>query len=235
MSILNVNYTWVVSCWKVPNVLSRCHIKRRMGAATSYQKKDGRVWPHPSFFWYDTDFLDFFKNNFSFGKSLCHTKRRMGEATCAHPSFGMTPTQNIMDLFAWCLITHELSCVCGICYILCAQLWGTRTDSVAVKSIGMTLADKLYSLSTMTQMMIWIVIFVLKMEQILIYKLNFCKIVSISGQRKYLMQPENVPSLLHCVHWLFYLFLFCLFWLNGRHKTHTTTRGASLTPNGGPK
>ncbi len=22
----------------------------------SHQKKDGRVWPHPSFFWYDTDF-----------------------------------------------------------------------------------------------------------------------------------------------------------------------------------
>ncbi len=25
----------------------------------SYQKKDGRVWPHPSFFWYDTDFSEF--------------------------------------------------------------------------------------------------------------------------------------------------------------------------------
>ncbi len=23
----------------------------------SYQKKDGRSWPRPSFFWYDTDFL----------------------------------------------------------------------------------------------------------------------------------------------------------------------------------
>ncbi len=26
----------------------------------SYQKKDGHAWLHPSFFWYDTDFLDFF-------------------------------------------------------------------------------------------------------------------------------------------------------------------------------
>ena len=25
----------------------------------SYQKKDGRAWPRPSFFWYDTDFLEF--------------------------------------------------------------------------------------------------------------------------------------------------------------------------------
>ena len=25
----------------------------------SYQKKDGRAWPHPSFFWYDTDFIEF--------------------------------------------------------------------------------------------------------------------------------------------------------------------------------
>ncbi len=24
-----------------------------------YQKKDGRVWPRPSFFWYDTDFSEF--------------------------------------------------------------------------------------------------------------------------------------------------------------------------------
>ncbi len=25
----------------------------------SYQKKDGRAWPRRSFFWYDTDFLEF--------------------------------------------------------------------------------------------------------------------------------------------------------------------------------
>ncbi len=25
----------------------------------SYQKKDGRMWPRPSFFWYDTDFSEF--------------------------------------------------------------------------------------------------------------------------------------------------------------------------------
>ncbi len=24
--------------------------------SVSYQKKDGRAWPRPSFFWYDTDF-----------------------------------------------------------------------------------------------------------------------------------------------------------------------------------
>ncbi len=39
------DYIWAALCQKVPNVLSRCHTKRRMG---------------PSFSWYDTDFLDFF-------------------------------------------------------------------------------------------------------------------------------------------------------------------------------
>ena len=43
---------WVVLREKVPNVLSRCHTKRRTGAARP-------------FFCYDTDFLDFFEN-FSF-------------------------------------------------------------------------------------------------------------------------------------------------------------------------
>ena len=33
-------------------------------------------------------------------KSRCHTKRRVGAAPCAHPSFGMTATQDIRDLFA---------------------------------------------------------------------------------------------------------------------------------------
>ena len=40
---------WAASHKKVLNVLRHCHIKRRVDA-----------WPHPSFFWYDTDFLDFF-------------------------------------------------------------------------------------------------------------------------------------------------------------------------------
>ncbi len=34
-------------------------------------------------------------------KSQCHTKRRIGTATRTHPSFGMTPTQAIRDLFVW--------------------------------------------------------------------------------------------------------------------------------------
>ncbi len=29
----------------------------------SYQKKDGRAWPHPPFFWYDTDFSKKIKIN----------------------------------------------------------------------------------------------------------------------------------------------------------------------------
>ncbi len=37
-------YNWASLCKKVPNVQSRCHTKRT----------------RPSFFWYDTNFLDFF-------------------------------------------------------------------------------------------------------------------------------------------------------------------------------
>ncbi len=40
----------------------------------------------------------FFSKNL---KSRCHTKRRAGTATRARPSFGLTPTQAIMDLFSW--------------------------------------------------------------------------------------------------------------------------------------
>ncbi len=33
-------------------------------------------------------------------KNQCHTKRRAGLATSARPSFGMTTTKDIWDLFA---------------------------------------------------------------------------------------------------------------------------------------
>ena len=77
--------SWAALCEKVPNGLSRCHTKRRMGAR-------GRT--HPSFG----------RTHPSFGiNSLCNrlTKRRAGAATRARPSFGMTMTQDFRDLFAW--------------------------------------------------------------------------------------------------------------------------------------
>ena len=37
---------------------------------------------------------------FIFFKSWCHIKKRAGVAKRARPSFGMTTTQDIMDLFA---------------------------------------------------------------------------------------------------------------------------------------
>ena len=33
--------------------------KTLRSSSLSYQKKDGRTWPRPSFFWYDTDFSEF--------------------------------------------------------------------------------------------------------------------------------------------------------------------------------
>ncbi len=59
----------------------------------AYQKKDGRTWSGPSFLWYDTDFSEFlfffyFISFFIFWK------------VGTHPSFGMTTSQDIRDLFA---------------------------------------------------------------------------------------------------------------------------------------
>ena len=52
----------------------------------SYQKKDGRGMA-----------LTFPKKNL---KNWCLTKRRMGATMRANPSFGMTTTQDIRDIFA---------------------------------------------------------------------------------------------------------------------------------------
>ncbi len=44
----------------------------------SYQKKDGRVWPCPSFFWYDTDFSEFDSADiidYIFEKSVSYQKK----------------------------------------------------------------------------------------------------------------------------------------------------------------
>ena len=80
---LNKDKEWAALRKKVPNVLSHCH----------------------TFFWYYTDFLDYFwKKNFwiflfiyffFFEKSVPYQKKG-GRS----PSFGMTTTQDIRDLFA---------------------------------------------------------------------------------------------------------------------------------------
>ncbi len=98
-----LNHNWAALREKVPNVLSRCQTKRRMGAR-------GRA--HPSFqsFGMTPTFQKkkkkkskFFKKNFfqKILKSRCHTKRRAHAAPRARPSFGMTTTQAVRDLFAW--------------------------------------------------------------------------------------------------------------------------------------
>ncbi len=58
-------------------------------------------WPHPSFFWYDTDFLEF--ESFDFidhilQKSVSYQKKD----GCTHPSFGMTtPKLHVRSVFSW--------------------------------------------------------------------------------------------------------------------------------------
>ncbi len=62
----------------------------------SYQKKDGRAWPRPSFIWYDTDFSEFNSADiidYILEKSVsCRARGR------AHPSFGMTTTKTLRSV-----------------------------------------------------------------------------------------------------------------------------------------
>ncbi len=69
----------------------------------SYQKKDGRAWPHPSFFWYDTNFSEFDSADlidYILEKSVSYQKR-------AHPSFGMTKTKTLRSVFSWRTLNAE--------------------------------------------------------------------------------------------------------------------------------
>ncbi len=62
------------------------------------------AWPRPSFFWYDTKFLLFFFYlfiHFFFWKVGVIPKEGRVRP-CMTPSFGMTTTQDIWDLFVWC-------------------------------------------------------------------------------------------------------------------------------------
>ena len=86
---IHVYREWATPCKKVPNSLSRCHTKRRIGVC-------GRA--HPSFKKKKKKKYRFLKNGEKKNlKGQCCTKRR----TCSHPSFGMTQTQDIRHLFAW--------------------------------------------------------------------------------------------------------------------------------------
>ncbi len=92
---------WAASCEKVPCGLSQCHTKRRTGVygrliqwfcieigLIFFQKKKSIFFPTRE------------KKKRKILQNRCHTKRRMGATMCTYPSFGMTWTQEIRDLFA---------------------------------------------------------------------------------------------------------------------------------------
>ncbi len=81
----------VVSHKKVPNVI----------ASLSYQKKDGCAWPRSPFFWYDTNFLEYFFYFclFFFFSFFSEKVGVIPKEGWARPSFGMTATQDIRDIF----------------------------------------------------------------------------------------------------------------------------------------
>ncbi len=71
----------------------------------SYQKKDGRVWPRPSFFWYDTNFSEFDSANirhYILEKSVSYQKK--DGRSHARPSFCWY--DNDKDLKVCFLMTH---------------------------------------------------------------------------------------------------------------------------------
>ncbi len=64
----------------------------------SYQKNDGRTFPRPPLFQKKKKNQFFFQNNSK--KSVSYQKKGGHGHTHARPSFGMTMTQAIRDLFA---------------------------------------------------------------------------------------------------------------------------------------
>ena len=94
---------WVAFCKKVPNVLSRCHAKRRKCARGRARPSFGMTPTFPKKKRKRKKEKNFGKKIFpkQILKSRCHTKRRTGARGRARPSFGMTTTQDIRDLFAY--------------------------------------------------------------------------------------------------------------------------------------
>ncbi len=70
-----------LSVFSIKWIMSWVNITQKGPGSLSYQKKNGRTWLHPSFFWYDTD-LSKKKRNIKEKKTAVYTKRRMGGATC---------------------------------------------------------------------------------------------------------------------------------------------------------
>ncbi len=86
----------------------------------SYQNKNWYMWPHQSFFWYDTDFkimgADTHNHHSNTKRRIgadthahpSYTKRRMGAGTCAHPSFGvMWLTWMWYPFFSYCYFSQS--------------------------------------------------------------------------------------------------------------------------------
>ncbi len=71
----------------------------------SYQKKDGGTWSCPSFFCFDTDFSKKKqkKTKNPAPKKKCKKsvsyQKKDERGTRIHPSFGMTTTQDVRDIF----------------------------------------------------------------------------------------------------------------------------------------
>ncbi len=85
-----------------------CHEKQiLMSLLLSYQKKGGRTWPHPSFFWHDTDFSRIYSMmsaETNSEKSVSYQKED-GRGH-AHPSFFWY--DNDKDLKFCFLVTHVM-------------------------------------------------------------------------------------------------------------------------------
>ncbi len=97
-ALFPVSREWPALSERVPNGLSRCHTK----------KKYGRTWPRQSLFWYDTYFYK--KKKKKKKKKKIPPPRKKSKKSVSYqkkilllvydPSFGMTPTQAMRDLYA---------------------------------------------------------------------------------------------------------------------------------------
>ncbi len=52
----NATLLFNTGCMRISDMTQITRKQTLRSLSLSYQKKDGRAWPHPSFFWYDTNF-----------------------------------------------------------------------------------------------------------------------------------------------------------------------------------
>ncbi len=98
-------HKWAAWSEKVPNVLSRCHTKKRTGARGRARPSFGMT---PTFYnFFENFFWKFFWNFFFILKSRYHTKRRVGNLFAYRSPNAYLSTLNYFCTFSMWMASHQ--------------------------------------------------------------------------------------------------------------------------------